>query len=92
VTSQATATPQATAAGETADSEARAKQLLLLLHDYVANHGPTHPLLLLPAVSGLREAVQLYRNRDFQNAFQRGFAVYQLLLQTRQVSTDLPLP
>jgi hypothetical protein len=92
MTSQATATAQATTTAGTTDWEPRAKQLLLLLHGYVANHGPTHPLLLLPAVSGLREAVQLYSGRDFQNAFQRGVAVYQLLLQSRQVSTDLPLP
>jgi hypothetical protein len=90
--SQATATAQATETSSTTEWGPRAKQLLVLLYNYVAHHGPSHPLLLLPAVSGLREAVQLYSSRDFQNAYQRGVAVYNLLLQSRQAATDLPLP
>lgn len=74
-----------------ASTRQQTAQLLVLLYEYVTRHAPSH-VLVLPAVSGLREAAQLYNQNDLQRAFQKGVDVYQSLMQARRISSDLPLP
>jgi hypothetical protein len=69
----------------------QARQLLLLLYQYVVANTGSHPALL-PAVAGLRQAAQSYGRGDFPAAFQTGVDVYQFLVRVRGNSPDLPLP
>jgi hypothetical protein len=66
-------------------------QLLVLLYQYVVGNTATHPALL-PAVTALREAAQLYGRNDSLQAFQKGVDVYQFLLQASTTFPDLPVP
>jgi hypothetical protein len=72
-------------------SRARAAELLVLLYQYVQANTPSHPILL-PAVFGLQEAVELYGRDEPQRAYERGEGVYELLKQARAASPDLPVP
>ena len=69
----------------------QAAQFLVLLYRYVADHTPSHPVLL-PAALALRDAAQLYRRNDVQRAFDQGVATLQFLQRARVGSPDLPMP
>jgi hypothetical protein len=69
----------------------RTTQLLVLLYEYITQHAPSH-ILVLSAVSDLRDAAHLYGQNDLQRAFQKGVDAYQSLMHTRRLSPDLPLP
>jgi hypothetical protein len=72
-------------------TQPRTAQLLLALYQYVVRYAPSHPSLL-PAVTALRDAAQLYGRNDYQRAFQKGVEVYQFLVRIRGSNPDLPLP
>ncbi len=66
-------------------------RLLVLLHDYVAAHTLTHPVLL-PAVASLQDAAQAYGRGEVAAAFDRGVAVVRMLQGVRAAAPDLPEP